>query len=80
MEQGPSYQESPLDTPVDKLAVLGNIMQVRLAEIHGEDFGDFLDSHADGFRVYAKEHPEIFEEYKRNPDVTLQEISENIYH
>jgi hypothetical protein len=57
-----------------------NEMQFALAEMHGEDFMDFVNKHAKTFGDYFDKHPELVARYKDNPEEALKEKEKIVYH
>jgi hypothetical protein len=68
------------DSDVEKRVGLGNLMQVQLADAHQEDFEVFLDEHGEDFRSLVEDNPKLLEEFEKDPEQTLNKISEIIYH
>lgn len=60
--------------------LLGNQMQMMLAERHGEQMGDFIDHHAEEFRKYVDTNQEILNAFKDNPEEALKTIEPVLYH
>lgn len=57
-----------------------NQMQMQLADMHGEDIGDFINKRAEGFRNIVNEHPELLDEYQTAPEETLKKMGPLLYH
>lgn len=68
------------DSPYDRELVLSNLMQVQLASVHEEDFGEFLDKHGNDFRLAVTENPSLLTKFEQDPESALSEISAIIYH
>jgi hypothetical protein len=52
-----------------------NHMQLMLAQLSGEDIGDFIEHHAQTFRALVEEHPEYVSAYRENPARLLRELA-----
>lgn len=59
---------------------LGNQMQAKLAEKHGEQMYDFIDRHGKDFRIYVDNNQEILQTFKNNPEEALKVIEPTLYH
>jgi hypothetical protein len=77
----PSQQvhHEPTESREDVLVGIRNKMQIEIALRHGS-LDDFLVKHAKTFKEFAEEHPEIFDEYVRDKDATLEKVEKIIYH
>ncbi len=64
----------------DRSVELGNQMQMKLAELHGEDIGDFIERHAEDFRNFLKTHPDVLDSFEQKPEEALKQAGEVIYH
>lgn len=56
-----------------------NLLQVRLAEMHGEDMETFVDKHAENFRKTVNTRPELLQQYGADPEAVLRALDEIIY-
>ncbi len=52
------------------------LMQVELLKNHP----DWIEAHAEDFRVLIDSKPEIIEHYKENPEETVNEVEKIFYH
>lgn len=52
-----------------------NHMQLMLAQLSGEDIGDFIEHHAEAFRALVDAHPEYVRTYPEDPARVLKEIA-----
>ena len=64
----------------DRKVALGNQMQMQLAEIHGEQLGDFIVNHAQDFREVLNSNPNLLDEYAVKPDETLGKVEKILFH
>lgn len=80
MEQMPQIKLTPQDTTADKMTVLGNLMQVMLAQKHGERYEEFIELHAKTLREALDSHPEFLEKFEKDPSSVLKELEEIVYH
>ncbi len=64
----------------DKKLASENQMQIELANMHGQDFVDFVDTKAAEFRDIVTRYPEFLEEYQTAPEETLKKIEPLLYH
>ena len=64
----------------DRRVEQANQMQMQLADMHGEDLIDFIGQRAEAFRGIVNAHPELYQEYERDPDATLKKIEPLLYH
>jgi hypothetical protein len=64
----------------DMKVASANQMQMELASMHGQDFGDFIDTKAEEFRNIVRAHPEFLNEYQTAPEETLKKIEPLLYH
>lgn len=65
---------------LDKHILIGNMMQIELAERHDEDLSHFIETRAGTFREIISTHPEYLEEFEADPEGTLKKIEDTIYH
>ena len=66
--------------PDERLLQTKIAMQIELAAKYHQDFTEFANTHGKDFNDLVVEHPELYEKFKENPDATLDEIGEQIYH
>lgn len=52
------------------------LMQAKLLERHP----DWIEAHAESFRGFIEEHPELIDRYKENPGEVVEEIEHTFYH
>ena len=64
----------------DRRVQQANQMQMQLADMHGEDLLDFIGQRAGEFRKIVDAHPELYQEYERDPGATLKKIEPLLYH
>ena len=64
----------------DRNVFLGNMMQVAIAKSSGEDISTFITDKAAKFRNIINAHPEYLENFKKDPEKTIQEMSSLLYH
>ncbi len=64
----------------DKSVLLTNIIQIELAQLHGESIDAFIERHASDFRNTITAHPELIEKFEQDHDAALQEIEQYVYH
>jgi hypothetical protein len=57
-----------------------NILQIKLAEAHGESLEDFVANHADQFREVIKRQPEFIERFQDDPEGVIREMGSILYH
>jgi len=55
---------------------ISNSIQIELLKKHP----DWITEHASEFHEYMSSHPEVFEQYKQDPEGTVKEIEEKFYH
>ncbi len=41
---------------------------------------DWIEAHAEDFRILVDSNPEIIERYKENPEETVSEVEKRFYH
>lgn len=56
-----------------------NLLQIQLAEMHGEDLETFSDKHAEDFRRTVSTQPELIQQYNTDPDAVLKALGDIIY-
>lgn len=64
----------------DRRVEQANQMQMQLADMHGEDLIDFIDQRAGAFRDIVDAHPELYQEFEKDPNATLKKIEPLLYH
>lgn len=64
----------------ERLVLIGNIIQVQLAERYKESITDFTEKHAKDFRHVLDAHPEYLTRFEHDAEETLQNIEAIIYH
>lgn len=60
--------------------LIGNMMQVELAERHGESIEDFITKHAGDFREVVDKHPEFLDEFEEDKELALKHVEDIVYH
>ncbi|MDQ5962556.1 MAG: hypothetical protein QG653_363 [Patescibacteria group bacterium] len=76
-----SSPSQPDFVPVERNQLgVRNEMQVRLANLGGQSFDEYLATHAEEFKNLVEENPGLFDKYEENQEKTLDEIKKIIYH
>ncbi len=57
-----------------------NIIQIMLAERHGESIEDFISKHSEDFGNTVESHPEFLDEFETDKEKALKDIEGIIYH
>ncbi|MEN9337744.1 MAG: hypothetical protein RIQ41_58 [Candidatus Parcubacteria bacterium] len=60
--------------------VLGNLLQLELAELVGEDVESFIDNKGEQVRVFLSNHPGFLDFFEGHKEEALQEVHKDLYH
>jgi hypothetical protein len=72
--------EFPPQERRDRIVDIGNLIQLQLAERHGETIENFIEKHAKDFRDVLDAHPEIIEGFDHTTEEMLHRIETVLYH
>ena len=64
----------------DHLLENRNMIQIMLAQKHGQDIGAFIGEHAKDVSDYIDSHPDILNKFDNDPDGVLDELDKVVYH
>ncbi len=64
----------------NKSVLIANMMQIKLAQLHGESIDSFIEKHSSDFRNIINDHPEFIDDFEKDENKALKEVGDIIYH